>query len=66
MNRMRRLKPRVALVRQADGSVYRNATIVDLMSCTTRDGKPCEIERVLEPGVYGINPIDYLPIPSVL
>lgn len=62
MNRLRRLKPRVALVRKADGSLYGAATIVDLMSCTTREGKPCEIECVLEPGVYGINPIDYLPV----
>lgn len=66
MNRMRRLKPRVALVRKYDGTVYGAATIVDLMSCTTREGRPCEIERVLEPGVYGINPVDYLPIPAVL
>jgi putative nucleotidyltransferase with HDIG domain len=65
MNRLRRLKPRVALVRKSDGTRYGSGNIVDLMSCTTSDGKPCEIERVLEPGVFGINPTDYLPIPSV-
>jgi len=63
MNRARRLRPRVALVRKADGTLYGSATVLDLQQCTTREGKPCEIERVLEPGVYGINPIDYLPIP---
>jgi putative nucleotidyltransferase with HDIG domain len=65
MNRLRRLKPRVALVRKADGSLYGSATIIDLMSSTTREGKPCEIECVLEPGVYGINPVDYLPLSKV-
>lgn len=66
MNRMRRLKPRIALVRKSDGTLYNASTIVDLMSCKTREGKPCEIERVLEPGVFGINPIEYLPIPNLL
>ncbi len=63
MNRTRRLKPRVALVRKADGTRYESTSIIDLTSCVTRDGKPCEIERVLEPSLYGINPVDYLPIP---
>jgi len=62
-NRVRRLKPRVALVRKPDGARYGNTTIVDLMSYTTRMGKPCEIERVVEPGAYDIDPIDYLPLP---
>jgi putative nucleotidyltransferase with HDIG domain len=66
MNRLRRLKPRVALVRKADGTSFGTSTVVDLMSCTTREGKPCEIECVLEPGVYGINPVDYLPVPAAL
>jgi HD-GYP domain-containing protein (c-di-GMP phosphodiesterase class II) len=65
-NRLRRLKPRIALVRKADGTLYGTSTIVDLVSCTTQEGKACEIERVLEPGAFGINPIDYLPIPNLL
>lgn len=66
MNRQRRLKPRVALVRKADGTLYTSKTVVDLMTCSTRDGKPCEIDAVLEPGVYGINPTDYLPLPAAM
>ena len=62
MNRQRRLKPRVNLVLQADYYPIPNATVIDLMSYKTRDGRPCEIDRVLEPGVYGINPVQYLPI----
>jgi hypothetical protein len=66
MNRVRRLKPRVALVRKADGTQYGSGKIVDLMACTNSAGEPCEIERVLEPGVFGINPTDYLPLPPIL
>jgi len=62
MNRQRRLKPRVNLVLQADYYPIPNATVIDLMRYKTRDGRPCEIDRVLEPGVYGINPVQYLPI----
>jgi hypothetical protein len=62
MNRMRRLKPRVALVLQADYYPVPCATTVDLMDYRTRNGQPCEIERVLEPGVYGINPVQFLPV----
>ncbi|HYA39265.1 MAG TPA: HD-GYP domain-containing protein [Candidatus Methylomirabilis sp.] len=62
MNRVRRLKPRVALVLRADFSPLPGATTVDLMEYMTRDGHPCEIERVLEPGIYGINPVNYMPV----
>jgi hypothetical protein len=62
MNRMRRLKPRVALVLQADYFPVPGATTVDLMTYNTRDGRPCEIERVLESDAYGINPVQYLPV----
>jgi hypothetical protein len=62
MNRVRRLKPRVALVLQPDYYPIRGAKTVDLADYKTRDGRPCEIDRVLEPGVYGINPVNYLPV----
>lgn len=62
MNRVRRLKPRVALVLQPDYYPVPGATTVDLMDYKTHDGRPCEIDRVLEPGAYGINPVQYLPI----
>jgi putative nucleotidyltransferase with HDIG domain len=62
MNRMRRLKPQVALVLQADYFPVPGAATVDLMDYKTSDGRPCEIERVLEPGAYGINPVQHLPV----
>lgn len=62
MNRVRRLKPRVALVLQPDFYPVPGAMTVDLADYKTRDGRPCEIDRVLEPGVYGINPVNHLPV----
>ncbi len=62
MNRVRRLKPRVALVLKADSTPFGVPKTVDLMEHRMADGRSCEIERVLEPGIYGINPIDYLPV----
>lgn len=62
MNRVRRLKPRVALVLQPDFDPVQCSTTVDLSDYKTRDGRPCEIDRVLEPGVYGINPVNYLSV----
>ena len=62
MNRVRRLKPRVALVLQPDFYPVPGARTVDLADYKTRDGRPCEIDRVLEPGVYGINPVNHLPV----
>jgi putative nucleotidyltransferase with HDIG domain len=62
MNRVRRLKPRVALVLQPDFYPVQSSTTVDLSDYKTRDGRPCEIDRVLEPGIYGINPVNYLSV----
>ena len=62
MNRVRRLKPQIALVLRSDNSPFPAQTMVDLMDYRTRDGQACEIERVIEPGVYGINPVHYLPV----
>ncbi len=64
MNRVRRLKPRVTIVLQPDFRPYLNPQTVDLMEYKTRDGRPCEIERVLEPGTHGVDPVRYLPLPS--
>jgi putative nucleotidyltransferase with HDIG domain len=66
MNRLRRLKPRVTLVLGPDHSRLPDARTVDLMEYTTRDGRPGEIDRVLEPGVCGINPVQYLPLPAFI
>jgi hypothetical protein len=65
MNRVRRLKPRVALVLRPDYNSIPGSTTVDLTDYKTRDGRPCEIDRVLDPGVYGINPVNYLPVANV-
>ena len=62
MNRTRRLKPRIALIKRADNSAFHKASMVDLMDYKTRDGWSCEIDRVLEPGAHGINPVDHLPV----
>jgi hypothetical protein len=56
----------VALVLQADYFPLPGATTVDLMNYNTRDGRPCEIERVLESGAYGINPVQYLPVTAAI
>lgn len=64
-NRVRRLKPRVTLVLKADSVPYGAPVTVDLMSHRTGDGAPCEIDRVREPGIYGINPLLYLPVVNV-
>lgn len=62
MNRVRRLKPRVTLVLNANYAPYSTPVTVDLMKHKTSDGRTCEIDRVLEPGVYGIDPVLYLPV----
>ena len=62
MNRVRRLKPRVMLVMNANCAPYPAPVTVDLMQQKTSDGRPYDIERVLEPGIYGINPVQYLPV----
>jgi len=64
MNRIRRLKPRVVLVLKPDATPYPTPQTVDLMTHKTRSGDPCEIEHVLEPGIHGINPTSYLPLPA--
>lgn len=65
LNRVRRLKPRVVLVRRADGTPYAMMPAVNLEHHTTRNGEPCEIERVVEPAACGINPAYFLPLPPL-
>ncbi|HEY8554895.1 MAG TPA: HD-GYP domain-containing protein [Burkholderiales bacterium] len=62
MNRVRRLKPRVTLVLNPRCVPYAPPITVDLMHRQGPDGRPCDIERVLEPGAYGIDPVAYLPV----
>jgi len=65
MNRVRRLRPRVVMVLQANNTPYPRPLTVDLAQLTTKNGKAYEISSVVEPGLYGINPTDYLPVNPV-
>jgi putative nucleotidyltransferase with HDIG domain len=62
MNRERRLRPRVALVLDANHRPYASASLVDLVQSKAADGRAREIEHVVPPSTYHINPTQYLPI----
>lgn len=63
VNRLRRLKPRVALVLTPEKQPYSSTKIIDLMDPSLQGpGREVEIRRVLPTGTFGINPTDYLPI----
>ena len=62
MNREQRLKPQVVVVLRPDKTHYRGLRAVDLARETAPHGKPYEIAKVLPPGQYGIQPVDYLPV----
>lgn len=63
VNRRRRLLPRVALVLKANKKPYRLPKIVNLTDLEQQEGKNApSIVKVLQPGDYGIDPVDYLPI----
>ncbi|MGW8247461.1 MAG: HD-GYP domain-containing protein [Acidiferrobacterales bacterium] len=63
VNRRRRLRPRVALVLKPNKKPYRLARIVNLKDLEEQDGSSAtSIVKVLQPGEYGINPVDYLPM----
>ncbi|MBI5039733.1 MAG: HD-GYP domain-containing protein, partial [Gammaproteobacteria bacterium] len=59
-NRVRRLRPKVMLVLNADKHLYNIAPTVDLMvEAVDRQGQMLEIARSLDPGSYGIDPTAY-------
>jgi len=62
MNRVRRLRPRVVLVLQSNNVPYPRPQTVDLTQVSTKNGKAYEISTVVEPGLYDINPTDYLTV----
>jgi HD-GYP domain-containing protein (c-di-GMP phosphodiesterase class II) len=64
LNRQARLKPRVALVRQPDQTLYPVPPVVNLIGRRMADGVPCDIERVLDPVEADVDPVRYLPVPS--
>jgi putative nucleotidyltransferase with HDIG domain len=63
VNRRRRLRPRVALALKPNKKPYRLAKIVNLTDLEEQKGDSApSIVKVLQPGEYGINPVEYLPI----
>ncbi|GMQ90433.1 MAG: hypothetical protein BMS9Abin10_0810 [Gammaproteobacteria bacterium] len=60
INRVRRLKPKVALVLQANKEPYNKKLIADLAEHRDRLGQELRIRRVLPAGAFGINPVKYL------
>lgn len=56
-NRVRRLRPQVMLVLDADKVAYGSFPIIDLMhDVRSEDDEPLEIVRAVPPGAYGIDP----------
>ena len=59
-NRVRRLRPKVMLVLNADKHAYDIAPTIDLMiEAADRQDQMLEIARSLDPGSYGIDPTAY-------
>jgi len=63
VNRLRRLRPRVALVLDAEKRPLTQTKIIDLMSQAMGGrGTVVEIRSVLPAGTFGINPTEYIPL----
>ncbi len=62
INRQRRLKPKVALVLQANKEPYAKRVIADLAEHRDRLGRELRIRRVLPAGTYGINPVEHIAL----
>jgi len=60
INRMRRLKPKVALVLTATKTPYTRHVITDLVDHKDAFGHEIKISRVLPTGSYDINPMDHI------
>jgi len=60
INRMQRLKPHVMLVYRSDQRPYEEMPITNLATRQLPDGRPCEIERVLDHHATDIDPAYYL------
>ena len=65
INRIHRLKPKVALVLQPDNRPHRTRKTVDLVEDRTSTSSRYEIATVTEPRKYDIDPVDHLPVPKV-
>ena len=62
VNRLWRLRPRVALVLDASRRRYESPRIIDLINEDSHGSKAIVIRSVLPSGSFGINPTDYLPM----
>ncbi|MDH3669735.1 MAG: HD-GYP domain-containing protein [Gammaproteobacteria bacterium] len=66
MNRAQRLKPQVMLVLKPDKTRHPFRRTVDLARETDGRGRPYEITSALPAGLYGIQPVDYLPVAAMV
>lgn len=62
VNRERRLLPKVALVLNADKTLFSPAKVIDLKEFSEKRNKDMEIRKVLPPGEQGVNPTKYIPL----
>jgi hypothetical protein len=63
INRTRRLKPKVAMVLNADKTPFTPAKVIDLMHQEgAGPGQELEIRKVLPPGEHGVLPTKYIPL----
>lgn len=61
VNRARRLRPRIALILDADKHPCKSVRILDLLDETAEGYPDNTIRRVLPAGAFGIDPTAYLP-----
>ena len=60
INRQQRLKPHVMMIYDADRRPYQDMPIANIATGRMADNRPWEIERVLEPGSFDIDPAQFL------
>jgi hypothetical protein len=63
INRARRLRPKVAMVLNADKTPFAPSRVIDLMAYANEKGSSMlEIRKVLPPGEHGVMPTKYIPL----
>ncbi len=63
INRARRLRPKVAMVLNADKTPFTPSRVVDLMDyANEKSSSKLEIRKVLPPGEHGVIPTKYIPM----
>lgn len=59
-NRVMRLRPKVMLILDRDKKVFPSYDVIDLHSVDKgEDGNPLNIIKSIEPGLYGIDPVEF-------